>query len=86
MCIVYNKYLTEAGAYPHLPTQPIFFITLKLIQQSKVLHMCFERFLLAFESCDLSQASIFEWQIPKKAIWHFGKIVLFNSSLKSFQA
>ena len=56
MCIVYNKYLTEAGAYPHLPTQPIFFITLKLIQQSKVLHMCFERFLLSFESRDLSQA------------------------------
>ena len=56
MCIVYNKYLTEAGAYPHLPTQPIFFITLKLIQQSKVLHMCFERFILSFESCDLSQA------------------------------
>ena len=64
--------------------------------------MCFERFVLAFESRDLSQADILNYKsvlfpklqflndklqlYPKKAIWHFGKIVLVNLSLKSFQA
>ena len=63
-----------------------------------IVHMCFERFLLAFESRNLSQAdkSVFFPKLkflndrlqlyPQKAIWHFGKIVLVKLSLKSFQA
>ena len=52
-------------------------------------HVIYFKLTKELQECLLSQASIFEWWItiiPKKAIWHFGKIVLFNYSLKSFQA
>ena len=52
-------------------------------------HVIYLKVTRELHDCLRSQASIFEWWItviPKKAIWHFGKIVLVNLSLKSFQA
>ena len=52
-------------------------------------HVIYLKLTIELQECLLSQASIFEWWIiviPKKAIWHFGKIVLVNLSRKSFRS